>query len=802
MAYSEADTKEKLITPKLKESGWSEFHLTREHGFKYFFTDGRKLPANKRGKRYSVDYLLSYKNVNLGIVEAKAEDKDPLEGLQQAIGYAEKLKVDFIYATNGHKIYEHSLLTGSGQFIESYPAPAELFARKFGNVAKSIEKFITYPFHIEGTMKPRFYQQIAVQKSVEAIANQQSRILLTLATGTGKTYIAFQIVYRLFQAQWNRDGTTRRPRILFLADRNILADQAFNTFNPIEKDIIRLNGKEIRSRGGKVPTNANVFFAIYQAVAENKNRHKDIAAEDEEADITAYYKQYPANFFDLIIIDECHRGSANDQSSWREILNYFGSAVHLGLTATPKRDDNGDTYAYFGAPIYEYSLKDGINDGFLTPYKVKKVQTNIDEYQFDPDDIIQGDLPSQIVKLEQFERAVIIPKRTELIAKTILKNISPMDKTIIFCVNQQHALDMRIAIDKFKTIKDNNYCVRITSDEGEIGKDLLELFQDNDRDMPVILTSSKMLTTGVDARNVRNIVLTAPIKSMTEFKQIIGRGTRVFEGKDFFTIIDFVGATKLFYDDRWDDEPVDTTTTTTVAPVDDNEPNEVNQPEDNSPTDTSGSQAGNNTDAGGIIGDPPIHELKPKVVIEIKNKKLRVINIETSYVGEDGRPLSTKDYLELLIDILGEYYQDGDGLREIWSNPLNRKNLLEQLRSRHIDETQLNDLKQVFDAENSDIYDLLAHLSFNLEIKTRHQRAESAGQSEFVRNHANPIAQQLIRFILNRYESDGFTELADNKLSILVNLSGLGTVRDVAVNFGGIPQLQKEYFELQREIYR
>ena len=802
MSYSEADTKAKLITPQLKKSGWTEFHITREHGFKYFFTDGRKLPGNKRGKRYSVDYLLSYKNVNLGIVEAKSEDKDPLDGLQQAIAYAEKLKVDFVYSTNGHKIYEHSLLTGNGQFIEEFPAPAELFARKFGQVAKHTEKIITYPLHLEGTMKPRFYQQIAVQKSVEAIANQQSRILLTLATGTGKTYIAFQIVYRLFQALWNRDGSSRRPRILFLADRNILADQAFNTFNPIEKDIIRLNGKEIRSRGGKVPTNANVFFAIYQAVAENKNRQKDIACEDEDADITAYYKQYPANFFDLIIIDECHRGSANDQSSWRDILNYFGSAVHLGLTATPKRDDNGDTYEYFGLPIYEYSLKDGINDGFLTPYKVKKVQTNIDEYHFNPDDIIQGDLPSQIVKLEQFEREVIIPKRTELIAKTILKNISPMDKTIIFCVNQQHALDMRIAIDKFKTVKDNNYCVRITSDEGEIGKDLLELFQDNDRDIPVILTSSKMLTTGVDARNVRNIVLTAPIRSMTEFKQIIGRGTRVFEGKDFFTIIDFVGATKLFYDDRWDGEPVDITTTITVAPVEIDEPVEVNQPDDNPLINTPDNPADINIDNGGSVEEPTIHEPKPKVTIEIKNKKLRVINIETSYVGEDGRPLSTKDYLELLMDILGEFYQDGDGLREIWSNPLNRKNLLEQLRNRNIDETQLNDLKQVFDAENSDIYDLLAHLSFNLEIKTRQQRAENAEQSEFVMNHANPTAQRLIRFILNRYESDGFTELADDKLSTLVNLSGLGTVRDVAVNFGGIPQLQKEYFELQREIYR
>lgn len=258
----------------------------------------------------------------------------------------------------------------------------------------------------------------------------------------------------------------------------------------------------------------------------------------------------------------------------------------------------------------------------------------------------------------------------------------------------------------------------------------------------------------------------------------------------------------LFYDDRWDGEPVDTTTTTTVAPVEIDEPAEVTQPEGNPPIDTPDNSGDINIDDGGSVEEPPVYEPKPKVTIEIKNKKLKVINIETSYVGEDGRPLSTKDYLELLIDILGEYYQDGDGLREIWSNPVNRKNLLEQLRSRNIDETQLNDLKQVFDAENSDIYDLLAHLSFNLEIKSRKERAENAGQSEFVRNHNNRIAQELIRFILNRYESDGFTELADDKLSTLINLSGLGTVRDVAVNFGGINQLKQEYFELQREIYR
>ena len=396
---TESDTRSKLIDPKLKESNWTENNIVRE----YFFTDGRKLIGNKRGKRYFVDYLLSFKNTNLAIVEAKADDKDPLDRLQQSINYAQKLKIDFVYATNGLKIFEHSLIEGNGKWIDSYPTPQELFERKFGKIDTKVETTITYPFHLEDGMKPRFYQQIAVQKSIEAIASGKDRILLTLATGTGKTYIAFQIVYRLFASKWSKDGSDRRPKILFLADRNVLADQAYNTFNPLEKDIIRLNGKEIKKRGGKVPTNANIFFAIYQSIAENKNRVIETTEEENEDDVTAYYKQYPSNFFDLIIIDECHRGSANDESSWKDILNHFSSAVHLGLTATPKRDDNGDTYKYFGDPIYEYSLKDGINDGFLTPYKVKRIQTNIDEYKFDPNDIITGELDKQIIELEKFE---------------------------------------------------------------------------------------------------------------------------------------------------------------------------------------------------------------------------------------------------------------------------------------------------------------------------------------------------------------------------------------------------------------
>ncbi len=769
MGYTEADTRAKLIDPKIISSAWIEDYIVRE----YYFTDGRKLIGGKRGKKYFVDYLLVYNNTNLAIIEAKAEDKDPLDGLQQSINYAQKLKIDFVYTSNGHKIYEHNLLTGQGDWVESYPTPKELYARKFPSLTATQEKIIKQPFHFEANMKPRYYQRIAVDKTLEAITNGKEKVLLTLATGTGKTYIAFQIVYRLFEAKWSRSGDVRRPKILFLADRNVLADQAFNTFNPLEKDIIRVNGKEIKKRGGKVPTNANVFFAIYQSIAERKSDEFD-----EENDVTAYYKQYPANFFDLVVIDECHRGSANDESSWRDILNHFSSAVHLGLTATPKRDDNGDTYKYFGKPVYEYSLKEGINDGFLTPYKVKRIQTNIDEYKFNPNDIIQGELEEQIVTLDKFEREVIIPKRTALIAKTILQQINPMDKTIIFCVNQKHAIDMKIAIDKYKTVKDNNYCVRVTSDEGEIGRTFLEAFQNNDRDIPTILTSSKMLTTGVDAKNVRNVVLTAPIRSMTEFKQIIGRGTRVFEGKDFFTIIDFVGATNLFYDDAWDGEPLEAV----EEPTEPN-PKPITEPE---PTPTP-------------LTKPS--EKKEKVTIDIQGRKLKVIDIETTYVGEDGIPLKTDDYLELLIGILGKFYDDEQKLRALWSNPIERKELLGKLREMNIDESQLNDLKVIFEAQNSDIYDVLAHISFNLEIKTRSERVLAVENSEFVEKYHDDKAREFIEFILERYNKDGVKELAEDKLSSLIKLSGIDRA-ELKEAFDGAGNIREGYFELQREIYK
>lgn len=786
---TESDTRAKLITPALISSGWSEFEIEREHGFTYYFTDGKKLVGNKRGQRYKVDYLLSYKNINLAIVEAKADTIDVLEGLQQAIDYAKKLKVDYAYSTNGIRIYEHSLLEGKGNYIDFFPSPDELFDRKFGKIEPKKQDIITADFLLEDKL-PRFYQQIAVQKTIEAIAkDEKDRVLLTLATGTGKTYIAFQIVYRLFSSRWNKDKTYKRPRVLFLADRNILKAQAMNEFNPLEKELVDITGKDIRKNCGKVRIAGTVFFAIYQSIAERKS-----GEINEDDDLNAYYKQYPSDFFDLVIIDECHRGSANDDSSWRDILDYFQSAVHLGLTATPKRKDNADTYKYFGEPIYEYSLKEGINDGFLTPYKLKRIKTNIDEYKFDPNDIISGELDNNIVELEKFEKEVVIPKRTQLLAKTILKNINPYDKTIIFCVNQQHANDMKIAIDKYKKIKDNDYCAIVTSNEGKIGRTFLEKFQNNDKTIPAILTSSKMLTTGVDAKNVRNVVLTAPIKSITEFKQIIGRGTRVFEGKDFFSILDFVGATNLFYDKRWDGVAEDTTTTQTVNS------DEIDDILSEEETNQEESQTKKEEDEFIKTDEQKIK--KDKITIDIRSKKLKVIDIETSYVGENGIPLRTTQYLEYLIGILGKYYNDEDTLRTIWSNPTNRKDLLKKLQDMNIDESQLEDLKQIFDAPNSDIYDVLAHLSFNLEMKTRTERVLSVKNSEFLEKYQNEKAKEFLEFILDRYTKDGVKELEDDNLPALITLSNMGVAREVASNFGGIPKLKQEYYELQEELYR
>ena len=414
------------------------------------------------------------------------------------------------------------------------------------------DRFAAVPFEERGgTWQTRYYQHNAIENALEAIAAGKQRILLTLATGTGKTAIAFQIAWKLFQSRWNLSREpTRRPRILFLADRNILADQAYNAFSAFPEDaLVRIKPDEIRKKG-RVPKNASIFFTIFQTFMSGTG------ADGEPA---PYFGDYPPDFFDFIIIDECHRGGANDESNWRGILEYFSPAVQLGLTATPKRRDNVDTYAYFGEPVYTYSLKEGINDGFLTPFKVKQIATTLDDYVYTPDDkVVEGEIEEgKRYTRAEFNRIIEIEERERYRVKLFMDQIDQREKTLVFCATQDHALLVRDLINQMKTSTDPNYCVRVTADDGALGEQWLRTFQDNEKTIPTILTTSQKLSTGVDARNVRNIVLMRPISSMIEFKQIIGRGTRLFDGKDYFTIYDFVKAYEHFNDPEWDGEPME-----------------------------------------------------------------------------------------------------------------------------------------------------------------------------------------------------------------------------------------------------
>lgn len=503
---NEAQTRIDLIDPKLRESGWGVVEDSRilvEHPI----TAGKILSGGRRAKKYKADYVLVYKGVKLAVIEAKSDELSFREGVGQAKRDASKLDLDTTFATNGREIYQICMVTGKEGLIETFPTPQELWDKTFPTENTWLDKFNAVPFEdFSGTKPPRFYQESAVNKTMEAIAEDKERILLTLATGTGKTYIAFQIAWKLFQSRWNlqRDGS-RRPRILFLADRNILANQAFNSFGAFDEDaLIRIKPKEIRKRN-KVPTNGNIFFTIFQTFMSGK---------DAEGNDEPYFGEYPKDFFDFIIVDECHRGGAKDESTWRGILDYFSPAVHLGLTATPKRNQNVDTYAYFGEPIYVYSLKEGINDGFLTPFRVKRIQTTIDEYTYTSDDTVeQGEIEQgKTYEENDFNRNIEIEEREKARVIKFLELANPNEKTIIFGATQRHAAIIRDLINQHKQNTNIDYCVRVTANDGKIGEEFLRNFQDNDKIIPTILTTSQKLSTGVDARNIRNIVLMRPVK--------------------------------------------------------------------------------------------------------------------------------------------------------------------------------------------------------------------------------------------------------------------------------------------------
>ncbi|MBT3068402.1 EcoAI/FtnUII family type I restriction enzme subunit R [Rhodoferax sp. U11-2br] len=777
---NEAETRADHIDPALKAAGWGVVdgsRILREHGI----TQGRLLGGGKRAKAEIADYVLVYRNTKLATVEAKAWDKPYTEGVGQTKSYAAKLAVRFAYATNGQKIYGIDMATGTEGDLAQYPTPDELWALTFAeaDLASAVwrDRFAAIPFEDQGgTWQGRYYQDIAITRVLEAIAAGRDRILLTLATGTGKTFIAFQLAWKLFQSRWNlkdwQAGTepTRRPRVLFLADRNILADQAYNAFSAFENtspgSLMRIAPDEIR-RTGRVPKNGSIFFTIFQTFMSGPGD-------------SPYFGDYPPDFFDFIVIDECHRGGANDEGNWRAILDYFAPAVQLGLTATPKRTLNANTYAYFGDPVFVYSLKEGINDGFLTPFKVKQIATTLDDYTYTPDDaVVSGEVEQGRRYVEgEFNKIIVIPEREAYRVKLLMGSIDQREKTIVFCASQAHALMVRDLINQNKTSTDPMYCVRVTADDGERGEQALRDFQDNEKTIPTILTTSQKLSTGVDARNVRNIVLLRPINSMIEFKQIIGRGTRLFDGKDYFTIYDFVRAHHHFSDPAWDGEP--------------------EEPE------PPGGGGGSGTPEPKPPGPGPMPEPPPRPVkLEIKLADGKVRQIQsmtaTTFWSADGTPMSAAQFLESLYGALPDFFKDEDELRTLWSSPDTRRKLLEGLAEKGFSREPLIEMQKAIEAENSDLFDVLAYVAFAAAPETREHRADHARAE--THQHFNDRQLAFLDFVLAQYVTQGVDELDSDKLTPLLRLKYNNAISDAVMDLGGTTQIRDMFAGFQKYLY-
>jgi type I restriction enzyme R subunit len=820
---NEAQTKHDLIEPALREAGWGIVEGSRLR-LEFPITKGRLIGQNRRATPLFADYVLEYKNRRIGVVEAKKRDLYYTDGVGQAKDYAERLNIRYTYATNGLQIYGMDMDEVTEGEVSKYPSPDELWEMTYPTpkedykveIANWKERLFAIPFEDRaGTWQPRYYQQNAIAKALEAISEKKDRLLLTLATGTGKTAIAFQIAWKLFHAKWNlqRDGS-RAPRILFLADRNILADQAFNSFGAfdvIDENIkVRIKPSEIRKKG-KVPKNGSIFFTIFQTFMTDVKNEEEIEAEEENTVLQAAetpliynaknfnFGQYPEDFFDLIIIDECHRGGARDESSWRAIMDYFSPALQLGLTATPKRDVNADTYDYFGEPIYTYKLKDGINDGFLTPFKVKEIQTNYDEYTLTKDDtILNGEAEvGDTFTYRDYGRKIIIQQVEEYRVKKFLEFINQNQKTLVFCATQVHAALIRDLIKQHSTSTSANYCHRVTADDGKIGEQHLRDFQDNEKSIPTVLTTSQKLSTGVDAPEIRNIVLLRPVDSMVEFKQIVGRGTRLFDGKDYFTVFDFVRAHDHFQDPEWDGEPL---------------PPEI--PE--------GGEGGGSTRVCNVCGEascvcerPPEEEACPEcdnipcvcetpprqmVRIKLSGNKEREIDamVKTSFWSPSGKPISSEEFVKQLFGDLPSFFSDESQLRELWSVPSTRKKLLEELSEKGYTNAQLEDLRNLIHGEDSDLFDVLSYVAYHKEMIPRLERASRA---KVQMNSYNPKQQEFLNFVLEQYVREGVDELDDAKLPDLLELK-YKAIADAKRELGAIKSIRDTFIGFQQHLYR
>jgi len=822
---NESQTRLDYIDPALKAAGWGEIEGSRIR-VEFPITQGRLLGQRRKTKPLEADYELEYKNKRLAVIEAKADEKYYTDGVGQAKDYAERLNIRYTYSTNGKQIYGIDMEQGVEGDVERFPTPDELWEMTFPAPVEDYKKeiadwkvrFEAVPFQLfKGKYPPRYFQHVAIEKTLDAIAAKQDRILLTMATGTGKTATAFHICWKLFHARWNlkRDGS-RSPRILFLADRNLLANQALNSFGDFEDDaLVRITPGDIKKKG-KVPTNGNIFFTIFQSlmsgnddVEEEGDEHEpdllvqetepvyQMAAEDPAPynEKSNYFTQYDPDFFDFIIIDECHRGGARDESTWRDILEHFSPAVQLGLTATPKRDVNGDTYKYFGEPIYTYALKDGINDGFLTPFKVKEIDTTLDDYIFTKDDIVlEGIIEEGREYTEQEINNIIeIVAREKYRVKVFMDLINQNQKTLVFCATQKHAAMVRDLINQYASSKNANYCHRVTADDGSRGEAHLSEFQDNEKSIPTILTTSQKLSTGVDAPEIRNIVLMREVKSMVEFKQIVGRGTRLFDGKDHFTIYDFVDAHEHFKDPEWDGEPLDPEPP--ITPPDPKPCKKCGEspcicpPEESEPCPE-------------CSNDPCVCENPPGKMIRVKlsDQKEREIDhmIKTSFWAPNGTPISSTQFIKQLYSDLPSFFGSEDELRKIWSLPSTRKKLLEELTEKGYSAAQLDDLRKIVHGEDCDLFDVLSYVAYHKDLVPRLDRAE---QAKIQIKDYDPKQQAFLNFVLKQYVKEGVNELDDAKLADLLKLN-YGAIDDAKAQLGAIKGIRETFIGFQEHLYR
>lgn len=795
---NEAETRAELIDPALKEAGWGVIDGSKVR--REVIAPGRLIGGGQRSESSVADYVLVYKGQKLAVIEAKRVDLSDTEGLGQAKRDATSLQARFAYSTNGKGIYRVDMQTGEEGHVDNYIPPDEMWNETFKEPNNWRDRFSAIPFEDKsGTWEARYYQHNAINKTLEAIVAGDDRILLTLATGTGKTFIAFQLAWKLFHSRWNLqdwksdEEPKRRPRILFLADRNFLADQAYNAFSAFPEDaLVRIDPEIIRKKG-RVPKNGSIFFTIFQTFMTGK---------DEEDNPSPSFGDYPPDFFDFIVIDECHRGGANDESNWRGIMEYFAPAVQLGLTATPKRKGNADTYAYFGEPTYIYSLKEGINDGYLSPFKVRQIATTVDEYVYTSDDtVVEGEIEEgKTYTEEDFNRVIEIKEREAFRVNLFMDMINQNEKTLVFCATQEHAAAVRDLINQNKTSSDPYYCVRVTANDGKLGEQWLRIFKDNDKIIPTILTTSQKLSTGVDALNIRNIVLLRPINSIIEFKQIIGRGTRLFEGKDYFTIYDFVKAHEHFNDPEWDGEPLEPDPckrcgnhpcTCEITP-----PTEclvcgqlpcVCEKDLPEPCEKCGEY-------------PCVCQKRIKTVVKLADGKERTIQhiAATTFWDTDGKPMSAAQFIERLFGDLPALFKDEDELRRLWSKPETRKKLMEGLEEKGYGQEQLNEIRRIIDAEKSDLFDVLAYISFVLPTITREERVLK--NKERIYEQYNDNQKEFLAFILDHYITQGVKELDLEKLPELITLK-YGSTDDAVEELGNVNLIRDMFIGFQEHLY-